>query len=315
MHDRDIVVALEARYGRAYVARRLAVEAEHALRAQSRTRNLYHPENWYRVPGVIEACLKLVGLYSHARRNARRIAVRENELSIARLPRAFDGFTLLHLTDLHVDINDTIAHDIAAVVRELSYDACVLTGDYRAATSGAIDATLEGMQRICAVLREPIYGVLGNHDSLRMVPALEAMGVRMLVNAAAAIRRDGAELGIAGIDDAHFFATDDIAAARAEVAAGTVSILLSHTPEVHRAAAAAGFDAMLSGHTHGGQICLPGGIPIILDARLPRRLGRGAWRAGAMLGYTSAGAGTSIVDVRLNCPPEVTLHRLRIARG
>jgi len=89
------------------------------------------------------------------------------------------------------------------------------------------------------------------------------------------------------------------------------SLLLSHTPEPYRRAAEAGFDVMLCGHTHGGQICLPGGVPITLDARIPRRFGRGAWRYGRMAGYTSPGVGTSIVDVRINCPPEITLHRLR----
>jgi predicted MPP superfamily phosphohydrolase len=85
---------------------------------------------------------------------------------------------------------------------------------------------------------------------------------------------------------------------------------LSHTPEVYRQAAHAGYDAFLCGHTHGGQICLPGGIPLTLDARCPRRLGRGAWRHQSMQGYTSAGAGTSIVNLRFNCPPEITLHTL-----
>jgi len=311
LHDRDILATLEARFGRAYVARRLSIEARHALRVQNRRRNVYHPENWYRLPGVIERCLKLVGMHGRARRNARRIVVRENDVSLAHLPRAFDGYTLLHLTDLHVDINDTIAHDIADVVRDLAYDACVLTGDYRAATAGAIDATIDGMRRVCAVLREPIFGVLGNHDSLRMVPALDEMGVQTLINESVEVRRGTDAMCIAGIDDAHFFGADDIVAARAGVDPDRVSVLLSHTPEVYDEAAAAGFDLMLSGHTHGGQICLPGGVPIILDARLPRRLGRGAWRVGRMHGYTSAGAGTSIIDARINCPPEVVLHRLR----
>ncbi len=68
---------------------------------------------------------------------------------------------------------------------------------------------------------------------------------------------------------------------------------------------------MLSGHTHGGQICLPGGIPITLDSKLPRRYGAGAWSHEGMAGYTSVGTGSCIVPVRFNCPPEVALHRLR----
>jgi len=72
-------------------------------------------------------------------------------------------------------------------------------------------------------------------------------------------------------------------------------------------------DLMLAGHTHGGQICLPGGVPITLDSDLPRSLGRGAWRYGGMQGYTSVGAGCSVVAVRLNCTPEITLHTLERA--
>ena len=72
---------------------------------------------------------------------------------------------------------------------------------------------------------------------------------------------------------------------------------------------------MLAGHTHGGQICLPGSIPITLDSNLPRAFGAGAWRYGGMAGYTSVGAGSSVIAVRLNCLPEITLHRLDSAPG
>ena len=89
------------------------------------------------------------------------------------------------------------------------------------------------------------------------------------------------------------------------------SILLSHTPEIYDRAAGAGFDLMLSGHTHGGQLCLPGGIPIRLEAKLPRSMAAGLWRHGEMVGYTTRGVGTSLLPVRLNCPPEITLHALR----
>ena len=68
---------------------------------------------------------------------------------------------------------------------------------------------------------------------------------------------------------------------------------------------------MPRGHTHGGQLCLPGSIPIKLEAVLPRRMGAGAWQYHNMSSYTSVGAGSSVVPVRLNCPPEITLHCLR----
>jgi len=91
---------------------------------------------------------------------------------------------------------------------------------------------------------------------------------------------------------------------------GAVSVLLSHTPETYMRAAHADFSLALCGHTHGGQICLPGGVPIIWDAKCPRGLAAGPWQYHDLIGYTSKGSGTSIVDVRLNCPPEVTLHEL-----
>ena len=74
-------------------------------------------------------------------------------------------------------------------------------------------------------------------------------------------------------------------------------------------------DLTLSGHTHGGQLCLPGGLPVMLEAKLPRAFGAGAWRHGAMAGYTSVGCGCSLMAVRLNCPPEITLHRLERPQG
>jgi predicted MPP superfamily phosphohydrolase len=196
---------------------------------------------------------------------------------------------------------------------QLRYDLCVLTGDYRGKTYGPYAAALDGMQHLKACLEEPVYGVLGNHDSIRMVPALEAMGIRMLLNEAAVLSRGGVQVHLAGIDDAHYYRVDNIEKAAEQIPDGAVSILLSHTPEIFRQAAHAGFDVLLSGHTHGGQICLPGGIALSLDSKLPRRLGRGAWRYGGMAGYTSVGAGSSIVVARLNCLPEITLHRLRRA--
>ena len=137
------------------------------------------------------------------------------------------------------------------------------------------------------------------------------MGIRMLLNEGEIIERSGQRLHLGGIDDAHFYRMDDIDKVAAAIPDGEFSILISHTPEVYRQAALAGFNLLLSGHTHGGQICLPGGIPITLDSVLPRSMGSGAWKYGGLTGYTSVGAGSSIVPVRFNCPPEITLHHLR----
>ena len=98
------------------------------------------------------------------------------------LPNQFDGVTLLHISDLHVDISEGAMRRLNEILPGMNYDICVLTGDYRGTTFGPFDAALEGMARTCAHLRGPVYGVLGNHDSIRMVPELEEMGIRILLN-------------------------------------------------------------------------------------------------------------------------------------
>jgi uncharacterized protein len=227
-----------------------------------------------------------------------------------RLPSEFDGFTILHLSDLHADMSAGAMAEAARLVGGLRYDICVLTGDYRGRTFGPYDLCLREMLRLREALRGDIYGVLGNHDTILMVPDLEQMGFRMLLNEHIMIERHGRQIYLAGIDDAHFYRLDNIEKAARDMPEDAFSILLSHTPETYRQASHAGFDLLLAGHTHGGQICLPGGAPIILESDLPRSMGRGPWKYQGMAGYTSVGAGSCGVPVRFNCPPEITLHRL-----
>jgi predicted MPP superfamily phosphohydrolase len=138
------------------------------------------------------------------------------------------------------------------------------------------------------------------------------MGIKVLLNESETIERGGECIHLAGIDDAHFYQMDNIEKAAAAIPHDEFSILISHTPEIYRQAAHADFNVLLSGHTHGGQICLPGGIPVTLDSVLPRSMGSGPWKHHDMIGYTSVGAGVSVVPVRFNCPPEITLHHLHV---
>lgn len=273
-------------------------------------RHFFHVENWYSFHGLVRTGLRLSGLWKRAHTNARNIQVRRHDVLLPHLPPAFDGFTLLHLTDLHLDAAPDMTAVLIAAVRSLDYDLCVMTGDYRLRTYGPIDAALRGLAELRPHLRGTVYASLGNHDSLRMVPPMQALGYTLLLNESAVLRRDGDELYLAGIEDAHFYRLDNFHRAADEIPPHATSILLSHTPEAYRHAAHADFDLMLCGHTHGGQICLPNGRAILTDSDTPRHLARGSWRYHGMIGYTSTGSGTSIIDARLNCLPEVTLHRL-----
>ena len=307
--DEPVFGKLEQRLGQLHARQRLGIERDHEAQIFGQGINFFHIENWYSIHSVIRTTLKLTGLYWRGVRNAQRIRVNHNYLAFEALPSRFDGFTVLHISDLHVDMNEGAMRRLTELLPGLDYDLCVLTGDYRGATFGAFDAALEGLARVRSELRGQVYGVLGNHDTIRMVPGLEEMRIRMLLNECEVISRDDQRIYLAGIDDAHYYRVDNIEKAASGIPHD--GILLSHTPEICRQAAQAGFYLLLGGHTHGGQICLPGSIPITLDSVLPRRMGAGSWNYHEMMGYTSVGVGSSIVAVRINCLPEITLHHLQ----
>lgn len=313
--DGELLRRLESRVNSYLLRQRLGIEHDHERQIFGRGRNFFHLENWYSIHSVIRGILRLSLLYGRGRRNAVDIHLRHNTVTLPDLPSAFDGYTVLQLSDLHLDMHPQTPHAIAEAIRELDYDVCVITGDFRARTYGEIDPVLEAMARVRPHFRGNVYAILGNHDSIRLVPGLEDLGIRMLLNESVALHRDGATIYLAGVDDPHYYRTDNLEIVTNALPEEAVSILLSHSPELYRHAAHAGFDLMLSGHTHGGQICLPGSIPIYCNMRAPRHLCRGSWRHHTMQGYTASGSGVSVVEVRLNCPPEVTLHHLRSTPG
>lgn len=311
--DRETVELkrLEKRIGRVHLQQRLGIEADHATQIFGRGRTFFHIENWHSIHALIRLTLRGLGLYRRGLHNAAAIQIRHNEVVMPRLPLPFDGFTVLHLSDLHLDMDDGYPAALIERLRQLHYDVCVMTGDFRAKTYGPHEAAIKALAQVRPHLRGSVYAVLGNHDSIRMVPAIEALGITALLNESVALERGGARIHLAGIDDPHYYQVENFDKAATNIPPDEVAILLSHSPETYQRAAHTGFDLMLSGHTHGGQICLPGGIALMTNADCPRRFCRGAWRYHAMQGYTSAGSGASVVGVRFNCPPEITLHHLR----
>lgn len=304
---------LKARVGKIHLRQRLGIERDYESRVFGQGRNFFHIENWYALRGLVRNSLRLALLHGRARRNARRIELRHNVVPLPGLPVAFEDYTILQISDLHLDMAPDFPHTLIEAVREVDYDLCVLTGDLRGETFGPYDAALTAMQQVRTHLKGEVYGILGNHDTICMVPGLEAMGIRMLLNEHVTVERGDGQIYLAGIDDPHYYRADNLEKASNDIPDGTVSILLAHSPEIYRHAAHADFSLMLCGHTHAGQICLPGGMPLMCNASCPRDFCSGVWSYQTMAGYTSAGSGASVVDVRLNCPPEITLHHLRSA--
>ena len=309
--DEEILTKLEKRLGPLHARLRLGIERDHEGQAFGQGFNFFHPENLYSFHTVLRIALKLTGLYWRGRSNAERVQLRRNHIEISTLPSRFDGFAILHMSDMHVDISRGAMRQTAVLLDNIECDLCVITGDLRGKTSGPFDATLEGLAEIRSRISAPVYAVLGNHDTILMVPGLEEMGIRVLLNEIDVISREDQSIYLAGIDDAHYYRVDNIEKVASQIPEGEFSLLLSHTPEIYRQAAHAAFNVLLGGHTHGGQICLPGSVPIILDSVLPRHMGAGPWKFHDMVGYTSVGAGSCIVPVRLNCLPEITLHHFK----
>ncbi len=305
--------ALAQRLGRLHLQQRIGIERDYEARVFGQGLNFFHIENWYSVHSLMRRALKVSALYGRGKRNALDIRVRHHEVNIAELPPALNGYTVLQLSDVHLDMNEAIAAAVSKRIQSVDYDLCVITGDFRGQTYGPWERAVQAMAEVYPSLRRPAYCVLGNHDSIEMLPALERLGLRVLMNENVRLEVGGSALYLAGVDDPHYYCVDNIEKAAQDIPPHEVSILLSHSPEIYKQASHCDFNLMLCGHTHGGQICLPGGFPLMTNARCPRRFCSGPWRHNSLLGYTSSGTGSSVVDVRFNCPPEITLHHLRAA--
>ena len=263
---------------------------------------------------IVIRALKLLGLHRRGTANARDLRHRSLAVTLARLAPAFEGYRILHLSDLHLDTLDSIEEAIVARIRGLKCDLVVMTGDYL--TFHPWDATTIQAQfeRILGATKpsDGVLAVLGNHDDVKVADLLQSLGVSVLANETLDLARGEDRLRVVGIDDPHRFYTPEAGALLARRHEGC-SLVLAHTPEVADLAAGAGHDLYLCGHTHWGQVCLPGGTPIVTALHANRRLAQGVWRQGAMLGYTHAGCGVSRIPVRFFTRGEVVM--LTLARG
>ena len=247
-------------------------------------------------------------------RNAQDLQVSRITLDFPDLPPAFDGYQILHLSDLHVGSVPDGEAILAGILRDLRPDVVAFTGDFQ--TRGQPDEVQVARQLtdVVAALDPPdgIFAVLGNHDASNLVDPLEALGISVLVNESAPISRGGQLIRLVGLDDVHCFYTPQAEAALAAHKDG-FRIALVHTPEVATVAARNGYQLYLSGHTHGGQVCLPGGRALAHALRTHTHLVSGAWAHLGTQGYTSRGSGAGFAPIRFNCPPEVALITLRRA--
>ncbi len=256
--------------------------------------------------------LRLMLVHGRGRRNALDLRLRKHEIVVPGLPSSFDGYRILHVSDTHLDTLPELADVARTLLADVEVDLLALTGDIRGRFSAPIElsAGLLGTALSSLRVRDRRLAILGNHDPVEMVGTLERSGYEVLVNESTVLRRDEQKLRITGLDDAHFFYTPATQAAL-EAHDGECRIALVHSGEMADHAAAAGYALYLCGHTHGGQIALPGGRPIVSQLTRCRHAAAGLWRDGAMIGHTSSGLGVSPPIVRFNTRGEAALLTLR----
>jgi len=251
--------------------------------------------------------------------NARRVAaVRKVEVPIAGLPHNLEGFTIAQISDIHV--GPTIKRDyleaIVAKVNTLRADMVAVTGDLVDGSVEQLREHTEPLARLAA--RHGAFFVTGNHEYYSNAPAwveeVRRLGLTVLMNQHVLLRHEGATLLVAGVTDytAHQFneaERSDPHAALKGAPNVPVKLLLAHQPRSAVAAADAGFDLQLSGHTHGGQF-----FPWNLFVPLQQPFTAGLNRLHQLWVYTSRGTGYWGPPKRLLAPSEITYLTLVAAK-
>jgi predicted MPP superfamily phosphohydrolase len=244
-----------------------------------------------------------------------RVAVRETAVPVADWPAELGPLRIAALADLHTGsphITVEKLGEIVAMTNGARPDLIVLLGDY--VIHGVVGGRLVDIEATAAVLRDlqaplGVFAVLGNHDwwydGPRTTRALEAVGIRVLEDAAAAVTVRGRPLWIAGVSDARVRPAD-VGRALAPVPAGAPVLVLTHNPDLF-ARLPERVLLTLAGHTHGGQVNLPVLGRLIVPSRFGERYAIGHVRENGRDLFVSPGIGTSIIPVRFRVPPEISL--------
>lgn len=240
------------------------------------------------------------------------LTVEHHAIELAKLPPGFDGFRIVHLSDIHhspFTSGEQIKRAVETANR-LKPDIIALTGDYISHDRRYAAPCAELLGRLRA--RNGVFAVLGNHDhwtdAALITDLFRAEGITVLVNQGMRFERNGEAFWLAGVDDT-MVGLEDLSLALAGARDSEMKLLLAHNPIILRRAARANVDFVLSGHTHGGQVKFRSEQSA--SGRQRRRLLGGLGRQGETQIYVTRGVGTVVLPIRYGCPPEVSLLELR----
>ncbi len=250
----------------------------------------------------------------------RHPVVERISITLDRLPQAFHGFRIAQISDIHYGpyMHQEGVRRAVDIARTFQPDLLALTGDFVSHPFGKSHG-IEGahFSEPCADALATFHevqqiAVLGNHDHWNNAAIVEAAlkerGIEVLRNRAIPLDRYGSRIWISGLDDV-LAGTADIRKAIKGIPADEATILLAHEPDFADKAAHFPIDLQLSGHSHGGQVRLPGIGAVILPS-LAKKYPQGLNRVGRLQVYTNKGLGVINPPVRFNCPPEITFVTL-----
>lgn len=230
-------------------------------------------------------------------------------LAIKNLHTALEGFTIVQITDVHLYpmTQPELVQKAVAMANHLDPDLVVLTGDYVWQELTAIDELAPILAGLNA--KYGVFSTLGNHDywldAGAITAMMEAAGLPVLINRGLSIQQGKGSIYIAGLDDG-WSGEPNLEKTLEGVLPDEPVILLCHEPDLaDRYSQDGRVSVQLSGHTHGGQIRIPGVGALVLPY-LGRKYDIGLYRVKDMLLYTNRGLGVISEPVRLNCPPEIS---------
>jgi len=245
----------------------------------------------------------------------RRPRVRRRNVKIANLPRQFDGYRIGQLSDVHCGPHTPPERVAQWVERlnELDLDLMTVTGDLITSGSSYVATVSKVLGGLRA--RDGVFACMGNHDYFtdgeHFVRELSEAGLTVLRNQGVLVEREGARLYVAGVDDT-WTERHDVAQALADRPASVPTVLLAHDPNLFVEAKTHNVELTLSGHTHGGQLAIPGFRRLSL-ARFITEFTGGLYRRGSSWLYVNRGAGTTGPPVRIGAPAELAVLTLRSA--
>ncbi len=265
---------------------------------------------------VLAAPVAVLG-FGYVRRTDFR--VREIDMPIANLPRDLEGFRILQLSDIHLGpfLNEDDLTRVVDAAVETRPHLAVITGDLISSHGDPVDACIRQLARVKA--DAGVFGCMGNHERYSRLEdyvehAAARVGIRFLREEAALLRIGDAVLNLAGVDhQSKAGGKQYLVGAERLVRPDAVNVLLSHNPDVFPVAARQGYNLMLAGHTHGGQVTVEILDQSINPARFFTPYVYGLYRSGGASAYVTRGIGTIGIPARIGAPPEISVLRLRKA--